>query len=67
MRIYAEALEIAPEDVIPEFLRLDATDRDFDTVLTDLRAMLHPAKKYSLRKHFCNHDTNKGCFAEPVG
>jgi len=67
MRVYAEAVEIeAPENVLPEFIRLDATDRDFDAVLSDLKTLLHSDKKYELRKHFCRHDTNESCWTEPV-
>jgi len=65
MRVYAEAMEIeAP--VSPEFIRLDATGKDFTQVLSDLKAMLHPDKKYELRKHFCLHDIGGGCWVESV-
>jgi len=67
MRVYAEAMEIeVPEDVLPEFIRLDATGKDFTQVLSDLKAMLHPDKKYELRKHFCLHDVNDSCWVEPI-
>jgi len=62
VRIYAEASEIeVAEGVSPEFLRLDATDKDFEAVILDLKAMLHPDKKYSLVKHYCYHEENESC------
>jgi len=65
VRIYVEALEVPPETVlpeyIPEFLRLDATNKDFSTILSNLKAMLHPNKKYSLRKHYCYHEEGRSC------
>jgi len=68
MRIYAEAWEIdVPPEYTPEFLRLDATNKDFDAILDDIKNMLHPDKKYELRKHFCRHDTNESCWVEKVG
>jgi len=67
VRIYAEAWEVeVAEGASPEFLRLDATGKDFNAVLSDLKAMLHPDKKYELRKHFCRHDTSESCWPEPV-
>jgi len=67
MRVYAEALETDVEEgTAPEFIRLDATNKDFSQVLADLRDLLHSDKKYELRKHYCRHDTNESCWTEPV-
>jgi len=72
MRKYLEAVEIpppdAPEDYVPEFIRLDATDRDESLVLRDLKEMLSPDKQYVIRRHYCYHDEepNRPCRVEVI-
>ena len=72
MRKYLEALEIppsdAPEDYVPEFIRLDATGRDESLVLRDLKELLSPDKHYVIRRHYCFHDepSNRPCVVEVI-
>jgi len=59
MRIYLEALEEAEsikEDAELDFIRLDATDKDEDAVLNDLKSLLDSNKSYIIRKHHCKHE-----------
>lgn len=73
MRIYIEAVEVPPEEAPPEyiadFIRLDATDKDEASVLSDLKALLNPNKKYIIRRHYCMHDETpkKPCRVEVIG
>ena len=72
MRKYLEAIEIppkgSPEAYMPEFIRLDATDKEEAQVLQDLRDMLDPDKQYIIRRHYCYHDEepNKPCRIEAI-
>jgi len=67
MRIYLEALENAAnasENTELDFVRLDATGKDEDEVLNDLKSMLDPDKSYIIRKHYCKHEERQPCEVE---
>jgi len=68
MRIYLEALEQTEHRSEPEteidFIRLDATNKDENEVLNDLKSLLDPNKKYIIRKHYCKHEEGLPCEVE---
>ena len=67
MRIYLEALEKAEsnsEDTELDFIRLDATDKNEDEVLEDLKSLLNPDKSYIIRRHYCKHEEGLPCEVE---
>ena len=67
MRIYLEAFEEAEsnaEDAELDFIRLDATNKNEDEVLEDLKSLLDPDKSYIIRKHYCRHEEGLPCEVE---
>jgi len=68
MRIYLEAIEkrenIEGEGEELDFIRLDATDKDEQEVLNDLKSLLDPNKSYTIRKHYCKHEEGLPCEVE---
>lgn len=67
MRIYLEALEKienATEVGELDFIRLDATDKNEDEVLEDLKSLLNLDKSYIIRRHYCKHEEGLPCEVE---
>jgi len=73
VRLYLEAIEIlppeAPPEYIPEFIRIDVTEKDWRTELAQLKMQLSPDKSYRIQLHYCRHDETpiKPCKAEVIG
>ncbi|MEM0010795.1 MAG: hypothetical protein QW424_05350 [Candidatus Bathyarchaeia archaeon] len=68
MRIYLEAIEKTQGEEAAEsdFIRIDVTDKDFETALRDLKSILNPNKQYIIRKHCCRHDEGGSCTVEAI-
>jgi len=70
MRLYLEAIEIPPEEAppeyVPEFIRINVTDKDWKAELEELKMQLSPDKNYRIQLHYCYHDEGKACRAEVI-
>jgi len=53
-------------EYVPEFIRIDVTDKDWEAELEELKVQLDPEKSYQIRLHYCYHDEGKACKVEVV-